>query len=173
VAGTGLSAGQRVAARGRVAGRHPLVVARRSLAGRASAKGQGAGVTKAPGERALARGGPAGLARRLAAARPAAGPLRAWRQGAHGLAALARWPAARPLDQAVRGPGAGQRLADPGLRRPRQLHRQALGAAPAVGYLGGCYGGFAPDDVLALRGAPVRQRLRPAPRPARPPTDSP
>ncbi|HET8628964.1 MAG TPA: transposase [Thermomicrobiales bacterium] len=62
---------------------------------------------------------------------------------------------------------AGQRLADKGIRRLRQLHRRELGAAPVVLYLDGCYGVFALEEVLALLGAPARESLRPAPRPPR------
>ena len=67
----------------------------------------------------------------------------------------------------------GQRLADTGIRRLRQLHQRDLGAAPVVLYRDGCYGVFALEDVLALLGAPVQQSLRPNPRPARPPTAGP
>ncbi len=66
----------------------------------------------------------------------------------------------------------GQQLADKGIRRLRQLHRRELGAAPVVLYLDGCYGVFALEEVLALLGAPVRESLRPAPRPPRPPAAS-
>ena len=61
----------------------------------------------------------------------------------------------------------GQRLANKGIRRLRQLHRRELGAAPAVLYLDGRYGVFALEEVLALLGAPVQASLRPAPRPPR------
>src|SRR3954451_10646170 len=44
----------------------------------------------------------------------------------------------------------GQRLADKGIRRLRQLHRRDLGAAPVVVYLEGCYGVFALEEVLTL-----------------------
>lgn len=67
----------------------------------------------------------------------------------------------------------GKRLADKGIRRLRHLYQRDLGAAPVVVYLDGCYGVFALEEVLALLGAPVRQSLRPNPRPARPPADSP
>ncbi|HEY0435378.1 MAG TPA: transposase [Phenylobacterium sp.] len=67
----------------------------------------------------------------------------------------------------------GKYLADKGIRRLRQLQQHDLGAAPVVVYVDGCYGVFALEDVLALLGAPVQQSLRPTPRPARPPTDSP
>ncbi len=59
---------------------------------------------------------------------------------------------------------AGQRLADKGIRRLRQLHRRELGAAPVVLYLDGRYGVFALEEVLAALGAPARESLRPAPR---------
>ena len=61
----------------------------------------------------------------------------------------------------------GQRLADKGIRRLRQLHRRELGAAPVILYLDDRYGVFALEDVLAFLGAPVRESLRPAPRPPR------
>jgi hypothetical protein len=61
----------------------------------------------------------------------------------------------------------GQRLADKGIRRLRRLHRHELGAAPVVLYLDGRYGVFALEEVLAFLGAPVRESLRPAPRPPR------
>jgi len=67
----------------------------------------------------------------------------------------------------------GKRLADKGLRRLRQLHQHDRGAAPVVVYLDGCSGVFALEEVLAVLGAPVQQSLRPNPRPARPPTDTP
>jgi hypothetical protein len=57
----------------------------------------------------------------------------------------------------------GQRLADKGIRRLRQLHRRALGAAPVVVYLDGRYGVFAVEEVFALLGAPVRSSLLPRP----------
>jgi len=69
---------------------------------------------------------------------------------------------------------AGQRLADKGIRRLRQLHRRELGAAPVVLYLDGRYGVFALEEVLALLGAPVQESLRPAPRqPRAAPTSAP
>jgi Transposase DDE domain len=66
----------------------------------------------------------------------------------------------------------GQRLADKGIRRLRQLHRRELGTAPVVLYLDDRYGVFALEDVLALLGAPVQESLRPAPRPPRASTPS-
>lgn len=57
----------------------------------------------------------------------------------------------------------GQRLADKGIRRLRQLHRRELGTAPVVIYLAGCYGVFALEDLLALLGLPVRASLLPQP----------
>ena len=60
----------------------------------------------------------------------------------------------------------GERLADKGIRRLRQVHRPELGAAPVVLYLAGYYGVFALEEVLALLGAPVQDSLRPhLPRP--------
>ena len=64
----------------------------------------------------------------------------------------------------------GERLADKGIRRLRQEQRRALGAAPAVVYLDGCYGVFALEELLAVLGAPVRESVLPAPRGVPPPT---
>ncbi len=56
---------------------------------------------------------------------------------------------------------AGQRLASHAIRRLRQGHQPALGAAPAVVYINGCYAVLALEDLLALLGAPVRDSLLP------------
>lgn len=57
---------------------------------------------------------------------------------------------------------AGERAAAMGIRRLRRLHRAGLGPAPVVLYLGGCYGVFPLEEVLALAGLPVRASLLPA-----------
>lgn len=59
---------------------------------------------------------------------------------------------------------AGDRLAGRAIRRLRQQHRPALGPAPAVIYLNGCYAVLALEDLLAVLGVPVRESLLP-PRP--------
>jgi hypothetical protein len=56
---------------------------------------------------------------------------------------------------------AGERLAGQAIRRLRQQHQPALGAAPAVIYLDGCYAVLALEDLLAVLGAPVRESLLP------------
>lgn len=55
----------------------------------------------------------------------------------------------------------GERLLQKGIRRLRQEHRRELGAAPAVIYLGGYYGVFAFEEVLAILGAKVKESLLP------------
>ena len=57
---------------------------------------------------------------------------------------------------------AGERLASVAIRRLRQQHQPALGAAPAVIYIAGCYAVLALEDLLAALGTPVRESLRPA-----------
>ncbi|HUS14647.1 MAG TPA: hypothetical protein VM536_06465 [Chloroflexia bacterium] len=57
---------------------------------------------------------------------------------------------------------AGARLATVAIRRLRQQHRAALGAAPAVLYVDGCYAVLALEDLLAALGSPVRESLLPA-----------
>ena len=55
----------------------------------------------------------------------------------------------------------GARLAVQAIRRLRRQHRPALGAAPAVIYLNGCYAVLALEDLLAALGVPVRESLLP------------
>jgi hypothetical protein len=62
---------------------------------------------------------------------------------------------------------AGARVAQLGIRRLRQQWRPALGAAPAVIYVAGCYAVLALEDLLAVLGIPVRDSLLPAVGPAR------
>lgn len=57
---------------------------------------------------------------------------------------------------------AGGRLAQLGIRRLRQQWQPALGGAPAVIYVAGCYAVLALEDLLAVLGAPVRDSLLPA-----------
>jgi len=57
---------------------------------------------------------------------------------------------------------AGASLAGQAIRRLRQQHRPALGPAPAVIYLNGCYAVLALEEVLAAVGVPVRESLLPA-----------
>ncbi|HET8853465.1 MAG TPA: hypothetical protein VFN02_13160 [Ktedonobacteraceae bacterium] len=57
---------------------------------------------------------------------------------------------------------AGERLASVAIRRLRRLHQRELGTAPAVIYVGGCYGVFALEEVLRLLGAAPRESLLPA-----------
>jgi hypothetical protein len=57
---------------------------------------------------------------------------------------------------------AGERVAQRGIRRLRQLHRPELGAAPVVVYLAGCYAVLALEHLLALLGVSVRESLLPA-----------
>ena len=80
VAGPGLSATQRVVARVRGSGAHPVIVAWRSSEGTAAARGKEAAVTRSRIAQALAAGGPGRIALLLADARYADGPLLAWRQ---------------------------------------------------------------------------------------------
>ena len=69
---------------------------------------------------------------------------------------------------------AGEQLAKRGIRRLRRVHQPALGAAPSVIYVAGCYAVLALEEVLAVLGAPVRASLLPGPAPPRatPPTDA-
>jgi hypothetical protein len=57
---------------------------------------------------------------------------------------------------------AGERLASVAIRRLRQQHQPALGAAPAVIYIAGCYAVLALEELLAALGTPVRDSLLPA-----------
>ena len=57
---------------------------------------------------------------------------------------------------------AGARLATVAIRRLRRQHQPALGAAPAVIYVAGCYAVLALEELLAVLGAPVRDSLLPA-----------
>ncbi len=57
---------------------------------------------------------------------------------------------------------AGQQLAAVAIRRLRRRRERALGNAPAVIYLAGCYGVFALEELLGLLGAPARESLLPA-----------
>ena len=56
---------------------------------------------------------------------------------------------------------AGQQTAQRAIRRLRQQHQPTLGPAPAVIYLNGCYAVLALEDLLAVLGVPVRERLLP------------
>jgi hypothetical protein len=55
----------------------------------------------------------------------------------------------------------GQQLAAVAIRRLRRRRERALGNAPAVIYLAGCYGVFAVEELLGLLGAPARESLLP------------
>ncbi len=57
---------------------------------------------------------------------------------------------------------AGQQLAAVAIRRLRRRRERALGNAPAVIYLAGCYGVFALEELLSLLGTPPRESLLPA-----------
>jgi hypothetical protein len=57
---------------------------------------------------------------------------------------------------------AGERLASVAIRRLRRLHQRALGTAPAVIYVAGCYGIFALEELLSLLGSAPRESLLPA-----------
>ena len=57
---------------------------------------------------------------------------------------------------------AGQQLAAVAIRRLRRRRERALGNAPAVLYLAGCFGVFALEALLSLLGAPARESLLPA-----------
>ena len=57
---------------------------------------------------------------------------------------------------------AGARLAAVAIRRLRQARRAALGAAPAVIYIAGCYAVLPLEELLAVLGTPVRESLLPA-----------
>jgi len=65
---------------------------------------------------------------------------------------------------------AGERLARRGIRRLRRVHQPALGAAPAVLYVAGCFAVLALEDLLGVLGLPVRESRRPAPAPPPQPT---
>ena len=67
----------------------------------------------------------------------------------------------------------GVRLAGTGMRRLRQEQRRALGAAPAIIDLDGCYGVFALEELLALLGTPVRESVLPGGQQAAPPYTGP
>ena len=56
---------------------------------------------------------------------------------------------------------AGQRLAKKGIRRLRREYRRALGAAPVVVYVAGCYAVLAVEELLAALGRPVQESLLP------------
>jgi hypothetical protein len=62
----------------------------------------------------------------------------------------------------------GADLAGRAIRRLRRSSRAALGTAPAVIYLQGCYAVFALEELLAILGRPPRDSL--LPHPARPST---
>lgn len=47
------------------------------------------------------------------------------------------------------------------VRGVRRLRQRKLGNAPAVIYLAGCYGVFAPEELLSLLGTPARESLLP------------
>jgi len=64
---------------------------------------------------------------------------------------------------------AGEQLAKRGIRRLRRVQQPALGAAPAVVYVAGCYAVLALEEVLGVLGLPVRESLRPGPAPPPPP----
>jgi len=67
---------------------------------------------------------------------------------------------------------AGTRVAQCGIRRLRRVAQPALGASPAVIYLGECYAVLALEDLLGVLGAPVRASLRPGPAPPLAPAPS-
>src|SRR5258707_14901981 len=54
---------------------------------------------------------------------------------------------------------AGQHLAAVAIRRLSRRRERALGNAPTVIYLAGCYGIFALEELLCLLGAPPRESL--------------
>ena len=56
---------------------------------------------------------------------------------------------------------AGERLAKKGIRRLRREQRRALGAAPVVVYVAGCYAVLAVEELLAALGRPVQESLLP------------
>ena len=60
---------------------------------------------------------------------------------------------------------AGEQMARQGIRRLRRVHQPALGAAPAVLYVAGCFAVLALEDLLGALGLPVRDSLRPGPAP--------
>jgi len=61
-------------------------------------------------------------------------------------------------------------MARRGIRRLRRVHRPALGAAPAVLYVAGCFAVLALEDLLGVLGPPVRESLRSGPAPPPRPT---
>jgi hypothetical protein len=56
---------------------------------------------------------------------------------------------------------AGERLAKKGIRRLRRQYRCALGAAPVVVYVAGCYAVLAVEELLAALDRPVQESLLP------------
>ena len=56
---------------------------------------------------------------------------------------------------------AGQRLAKKGIRRLRREYQRALGAAPVVVYVAGCYAVLAIEELVAALGRPVKESLLP------------
>jgi hypothetical protein len=56
---------------------------------------------------------------------------------------------------------AGQKLARMAIRRLRRRRERALGNAPAVLYLAGCYDVCALEELLSLLGSPARESLLP------------
>lgn len=56
---------------------------------------------------------------------------------------------------------AGQRLAKKGIRRLRREYQRALGAAPVVVYVAGCYAVLAVEELVAALGRPVKESLLP------------
>lgn len=64
--------------------------------------------------------------------------------------------------------GQGAALAGRAIRRLRRTSRPALGPAPAIIYLRGCYAVFSLEELLALLGRPPRDSLLPHPSPSLP-----
>ncbi len=56
-------------------------------------------------------------------------------------------------------------MARRGIRRLRRVQQPALGTAPAVLYVTGCFAVLALEDLLGVLGLPVRESLRPGPAP--------
>jgi hypothetical protein len=54
---------------------------------------------------------------------------------------------------------AGEQLASVAIRRVRRHRQRALGNAPAVIYLAGCYSVFALEELLTLLGTPACESL--------------
>jgi len=63
---------------------------------------------------------------------------------------------------------AGEQLAQRGIRRLRRLHHPALGTAPSVIYIAGCYAVLALEELLGVLGVPVRESLLPGTAPPTP-----